>query len=111
MTAYAVLASLRSEGITGPPTVYRALRRLIETGLVHRLESINAYVACSQTHDHQTAAVFAICQKCGRVEELTEPSIMQRLTAAAHAQRFQLDEAVIELKGTCGTCARSEFVA
>ena len=45
MTAYEILDAVRKKGITAPPTVYRALARLQEDGMVHRLESINAYVA------------------------------------------------------------------
>jgi hypothetical protein len=65
MTAYEILDAVRDKGITAPPTVYRALNRLVEEGLAHRVESINAYVACAHSHHSDGAVVFAICDNCG----------------------------------------------
>src|SRR3712207_976173 len=72
LSAYEVLDKMRSKGAVTPPTVYRSLDKLIEKGLAHRLESLNAYVACKHPHDHQDMAAFAICESCGlRSEEHT----------------------------------------
>lgn len=46
LSAYALLARLREQGFNAPTQVYRALDRLLEQGIVHRLESMNAYVSC-----------------------------------------------------------------
>lgn len=108
LTAYQVLDLLRAELPTAaPPTAYRALRRLIELGLVHRLESLNAYVACA--HDHgrdpaETATVFAICDDCGRVNELSDPKIAERMRMLAESDAFTPKASVIELHGQCGLC-------
>jgi Fur family zinc uptake transcriptional regulator len=105
MTAYEILDGLRPLGIAAPPTVYRALTRLLNEGLVHRLESINAYVTCAITPHHHGATVFAICRDCGGVDELDEATLVGRLKAKAVKHGFTPDEAVIELKGQCALCA------
>ena len=63
LTAYALLDNLRENGFRAPLQVYRALDKLVDYGLVHRLESLNAFVACRHKGcaDHKTAA-FAICE-------------------------------------------------
>ena len=106
MTAYEVLDAARKHDISAPPTVYRALNKLIELGAAHRLETINAYVACDAGHRHG-AAVFAICSDCGQVEEISEVGTLKRLMAAADQHGFKVDEAVIELKGHCEACSES----
>ena len=60
MTAYQILDAVRPKGISAPPTVYRALNRLMRDGLAHRLESMNAYVACADPQDRHDSAIFAI---------------------------------------------------
>ena len=71
LTAYELLGRLRTKGITAPPTVYRSLDRLIKDGLAHRLETLNAFVACANPH-HRTSAIFAICRTCGTTAELSD---------------------------------------
>lgn len=105
MSAYAVLDAARKHGITAPPTVYRALKRLIGEGRVHRLESINAYVACTDAHHAHGTAVFAICNDCGHVDEINETGTLKRLAAKADTHGFKVEHAVIELRGHCGACA------
>src|SRR4029079_7551003 len=60
VSAYELIEQVRGKGVSAPPTVYRALQRLIDDGLAHRLESLNAFVACNHPH-HPGKAVFAIC--------------------------------------------------
>ncbi len=107
MTAYEILDVLGPFGISSPPTVYRALNRLLEDGLVHRLESINAYVTCAiESHQHGTT-VFAICRDCGSVDELDEADLVARLRAQAIAHGFRPDETVVELRGQCAACSQA----
>lgn len=106
MTAYEILHALRRNGFNAPLTVYRALKRLMDSGDVHRLESINAYVSCSgHKHDHGPV-VFAICRGCGHVDELSGNALAKRLRADAKQHGFHVEGAIIELKGTCATCAK-----
>src|ERR1700739_1117953 len=107
MTAYEVLDAARKHEISAPPTVYRALNKLIEQGAAHRLETINAYVACVDRQHRHGAAVFAICGDCGSVEELDEGDTLQRLRATAEERGFKIENAVIELKGQCRACVES----
>jgi Fur family zinc uptake transcriptional regulator len=106
MSAYTILDELRADGFRAPLQVYRALDKLVEMGLVHRLESLNAFVACDHPEgDPHGAIAFAICEDCGRVDEFADDEIVQRLGNWAKAEKFRLDKTIIELRGTCATCA------
>ena len=79
-SAYTLLDQLRGEGLRAPQQIYRALDKLIEYGLVHRVESLNSYVACAHPHDHQHGlVVFAICDQCGHVNEFPDQTVERRL--------------------------------
>ncbi|MDJ0686072.1 MAG: Fur family transcriptional regulator [Alphaproteobacteria bacterium] len=121
LSAYAILDCLRKEGLRAPPQVYRALDQLIEHGLVHRLESMNAFVPCHHDHDAECggpaepcghekagAVVFAICRRCDKVLELTDPELSEHLAAIASAKGFAPDKATIELQGACAACAEPQ---
>ena len=102
--AYDLLANLDGEGAAKPPTVYRALDFLQEAGLAHKIESLNAYVACGHT-SHKHSAVFLICEKCGAAEELHAVATTEALKAETEAAGFRMRQAVIEARGTCRDCA------
>lgn len=105
-TAYQILDRLRVDGLKAPLQVYRALRSLSDRHLVHRLESLNAFVACNHHHgEHRHAAVFSICQTCGRVSEATDPALDAALANLALRERFVLQDAAVEMRGLCETCA------
>lgn len=106
-SAYRILDALRPRGIAAPPTVYRALDRLLARGLVHRVESLNAFVACAQP-DHGEDNGFAICGDCGRVAEFSGRAVHRALGAIAAAQGFELAHATIELAGRCAACRGEE---
>jgi Fur family zinc uptake transcriptional regulator len=103
LSAYEIIDQLKDKGLTAPPTVYRALNRLIEDGLAHRLESLNAFVACRHPH-HDGTAVFAICNTCGDVREFHEADAVKRLKSSAAAGGFAVKEMTIELRGVCQEC-------
>jgi Fur family zinc uptake transcriptional regulator len=104
LTAYDLLGLLRSEGVNAPPTVYRALDRLMREGLAHRIESLNAFVACNRPHHHDLAA-FAICDDCGLVSEVTDTELEGRLGSLAARSGFHVARAMVELRGHCAACA------
>jgi Fur family transcriptional regulator, zinc uptake regulator len=104
MTAYQVLDAVRPHGISAPPTVYRALNRLVDEGLAHRLESISAYVACADPQHRHGSAVFAICNHCGRIEELIAATIIKRLHNRAVERGFKVSDTTVELRGRCADC-------
>ncbi len=103
ISAYELIEQVRGSGVTAPPTVYRALQRLIDDGLAHRLESLNAFVACKHPH-HTNKAVFAICDDCGTVTEFDSATAIKALQAWAKSAEFQVRSMTLELRGTCKTC-------
>jgi len=102
--AYELLDRMRDEiRNPTPPVVYRALDFLLEQGLVHKLESLNAYIGCSHP-DHPHASQFLICDDCGEVAEVEDASIAKSLKAAGQSIGFSTKRPVVELVGTCAQC-------
>ena len=67
--AYEIIDHLAGDTRPAPITVYRALDFLRDNGLVHRIESRNAFVACVHNHAGDDLVVFLICERCGAVGE------------------------------------------
>jgi Fur family zinc uptake transcriptional regulator len=105
--AYELLEELKAiNGKAAPPTIYRALDFLIEQGLVHRIESLNAFVGCPQP-EQTHAGQFLICARCGSIGELDDPGIREAIVArAASVAGFAVERQTIELTGTCAECRR-----
>ena len=101
--AYDLLEQLGGEGAAKPPTIYRALDFLLEMGLAHKIESLNAYVACGH-RDHKHVAVFLICDKCQSTQELHADDALDVLKSETQAVDFHLRNAVLELHGLCSNC-------
>lgn len=102
--AYDIIERMAGHGPRPAPiTVYRALDFLEAHGLVHKIESRNAFVACTHAHEGQPAAML-VCESCGLVAELDVPDVFERLTSAAEAQGFALRRSVVELTGLCQAC-------
>ena len=107
VTAYALLDKLRPHGFRAPLQVYRALDRLVALGHIHKLESINAFMACAHDHAdgvHHGVAGFAICDNCGQVSEFADSAIEHRLEAWAKSNGFHAEKSAIELHGRCAAC-------
>ena len=88
-----------------PVSVYRALDFLVENGLVHRLASRNAFMACEHGHDGHEPAIFLICDDCGGVTEESSHTASTSLAAVATAAGFKTRAQVIELAGRCARCS------
>lgn len=98
--AYDLLDRLRPEvGSPKPPTVYRALDFLSKRGLVHRVEALNAFIACDHGHGGHLAEFF-ICETCEKVEERHAHDHID-----CKPEGFQIARSVVEHYGTCGNCA------
>ncbi len=105
LSAYTILDRLRDEGFRAPLQVYRALEKLLDIGLVHRLESLNAFVACSHARCHASGLIaFAICELCGQVSEFSDAAISKRLGQWADKNSFAVEKTVIEIRGACAIC-------
>ncbi|PLZ03804.1 Fur family transcriptional regulator [Burkholderia sp. WAC0059] len=102
--AYSLLDEMRQiHPGSAPPTVYRALDFLLSAGLVHRIESINAFAVCHDLTQCQHG-ILVVCQQCGNVTELHEPGLRQALVAQIEASGYRLSGDGIELKGLCAQC-------
>lgn len=102
--AYALLDLLRADGRSAaPPTVYRALEFLIEQGLVHRVESLNAYLGCAHPADGHSAQ-FLICRQCGTTAELEESEIATAIDRHARRAGFAVERRTVEAMGLCAAC-------
>lgn len=106
-SAYDLLDSLREHGLRAPLQIYRALEKLQVKGLVHRLESLNAYVACRHEgcDSHKTTA-FAICEQCSMVTEIADKALSKTLAKLGTDIGFSLKTSTIELRGDCAECLR-----
>ena len=105
LSAYTLLDQLRDQGFRAPLQVYRALDTLMKAGLVHRLESLNAFVACAEQHEHShSMTAFAICDGCGQVAELSDHEVGHQLDEWMRSTGFSPKRAIIEFRGTCAKC-------
>lgn len=103
--AYEILDRLaEDEGRRPAPiTVYRALDFLIEQGLIHRLASLNAYVACPHAAAEH-GAQFLICKRCGVIAEMADAGVSRAIGDAASRQGFAVTAPVVEVSGLCPNC-------
>ncbi len=103
--AYEVIEDLaRQMPRPAPITVYRALDFLMQNGLVHRIESRNAFLACAHDHDAAAMVAFLICEHCGSVGEIPATSLARGLNDAARTAGFIPKLSVVEITGVCAHC-------
>ncbi len=102
--AYAILEKLGEAGFgSQPPVAYRALDFLTEHGFVHKIERLNAFIACVHSDEDHSPA-FMICRKCETVAETPAALAKGVLGDAAQAAGFQIERTVIEAEGVCPDC-------
>lgn len=105
MTAYSLLETLKQSGIKSPPIIYRALNALVESGAVHKIKALSAFIACNCTPDHShSLSVLTVCHNCDGVEELHDHGIIHHLEHLRKQGVRLLDHAVVELPITCSLC-------
>lgn len=105
--AYDILARLAEKGTRlAPISVYRAIDALIEAGVIHRLESKNAYFACRRL-DHATGRrpIFLSCERCNAVQEVDSEGIFDTIDRLSRAANFQPRVKFVEVSGLCRQCA------
>lgn len=106
LTAYEVLDGIKQKmDNPKPPTAYRALEFLAKNGLIHRIESLNAYIACAENHNHR-GSQFMICDSCGRVEEAHLCHLPEKLKNESQEKGFTLSYWNAELHGICAVCQK-----
>lgn len=102
--AYDVLQRLAAEGFGNqPPVAYRALDFLVEQGLAHRIQRLNAFIACMHAGESHAPA-FLICQTCETVAEAPVAPVRAALDTAAADLGFAVDRVTIEALGLCPAC-------
>ncbi len=100
--AYDVIDRFHPDGAAKPPTVYRALSFLEQMGLIHRIESLNAFVACDTRNEKHTAG-FLLCDCCGQSVEIAIPNVSEIQVSAARSG-FSLNHITLEARGLCAAC-------
>ncbi len=102
--AYDVLQKLQESGHKpAPPTAYRALDFLVSAHLIHRIESLNAFIGCpSPDHNHQYQ--FYICKECGHIAEVNDSAVADAISDGAKELGFLSLQPIIEVHGTCKNC-------
>ncbi len=106
--AYDILQQLGKEsGSAAPPTVYRALEFLIEAGLVHRLDSLNAFIGCPEPLQGH-AGQFLICRNCRTVAELSDAGIEELVRDTARQHGFEATRQMLEIDGLCKNCRTAQ---
>ena len=113
MTAYEIIDQISQPGKpVNPPTVYRALQSLTEAGIAHRIESLNAYVFCNHhaadscCHKAGQEVFFAICDDCGKVEEI-EQNLKPAIGTILESRGFHVAKRVLEIHGQCNQCYKN----
>ncbi|KUP91903.1 transcriptional repressor [Tritonibacter horizontis] len=102
--AYDILNDLREEGLgSQPPVAYRALDFLVKHGFVHKIERLNAFIACMHPGETHTP-VFMICRHCDSVAEAQREPMQGQLGEVARAAGFLIERTVVEAEGLCPKC-------
>ncbi|MDA0675023.1 MAG: Fur family transcriptional regulator [Proteobacteria bacterium] len=105
MTAYQLLDCLRADGFRAPLQVYRALSALIDKALIHRVESLNAFIMCRHpAADHSRTVAFAICRSCAKTIEFSDVEISDRIRQWSEETGFLPAAAILEVQGLCTRC-------
>jgi Fur family zinc uptake transcriptional regulator len=104
--AYDLIEKLRPESGRSPApiAIYRALDFLQQQGLIHRLETLNAFIACPHSHRAGERIAFLICEQCSHVDEVVTKEIDMALQGLAARHGFSPNRTVIEVAGTCRAC-------
>jgi len=107
LKAYDLLEQVRvgeGAGAAAPPTVYRALDFLLANGFIHKLQSVNAFVACHHPNAAQHSVPFLICDNCHIAVELEDVDVVATLDAQARRLGFRPQAQTLEVHGLCGNC-------
>lgn len=108
LKAYDLLDAMRAvHPGAAPPTVYRALDFLMDEGLVHRLDAVNAWIAC---HDAGGAPhdLLVVCTRCGAVAEVSDPAMSRQLAERVAHTGFALNSHETEIRALCPTCQKKQ---
>lgn len=108
--AYDALAQMQQQHpdkYIPPPTIYRALEFLLKNGLIHRIDSLNAFIGCAHPNSHDDCYFF-ICRDCGTANEYCTPELKNAISHAVNEQNFKHDTTVLEVIGQCENCNKGK---
>jgi len=105
--AYEIVEKLKKTKAAPAMSVYRALEFLLAEGLAHRIESKNAFLACTHGHENNDIVLFMLCERCGTVAEVTSTALGRDLAQAAKTVSFSPKAPVLEVSGLCVRCRES----
>lgn len=106
--AYAILELLGQEGVKpAPPTVYRALEFLLNSGLIHRINSLNAFIGCTHITSQHIGTYFLICKNCNNIQEVQDNVVDKRILALAERNYFSVSTQALEISGLCQSCQQN----
>ena len=103
LKAYTILESLKREGLKSPLQVYRALDKLVELGIIHKIESQNSFIACSNSNCASNTA-FTICRKCGDVKEINNNHLFEQVSDLGKKNRLKVQRFNLEFYVDCNGC-------
>ena len=107
--AYQILGMLSKEGFSStPPIAYRVLDFLIEHGFAHKINRLNAFIACSHPGSKHSPTLM-ICRKCEKVAEIGKKESGLKVDKNALSE-FQIEESIIEIIGICKNCRHLEAI-
>lgn len=104
VTAYDLAERLSGARRVAPVQIYRALDFLIEAGVVHRLATRSAFMACDHEHERGETTVFLVCEGCGTVAEVSSAAVGRGIRGASADNGFEPTRPVIEVEGRCAEC-------
>ncbi|MDR2351670.1 MAG: transcriptional repressor [Deltaproteobacteria bacterium] len=109
LKAYDLIESLREKGFRlSPSTVYRILEFFIQNGLVHRVDTLNAFVACSDAPSHRHNPLFLVCPDCQETNEINDESLYTTIFNRLGALGFPVEGGSVEVRGLCNKCANKK---
>ena len=103
LKAYTILENLKREGLKSPLQVYRALDKLVELGIIHKIESQNSFIACSNSNCASNTA-FTICKKCGDVKEIKNNHLFEQVSDLGKKNRLKVQRFNLEFYVDCNGC-------
>ena len=103
LKAYTILESLKREGLKSPLQVYRALDKLVELGIIHKIESQNSFIACSNSNCASNTA-FSICRRCGDVKEIKNSHLFEQVSDLGKKNRLKVQRFNLEFYVDCNGC-------
>jgi Fur family zinc uptake transcriptional regulator len=105
VSAYDLIDSLAKKGKRlAPVSIYRILDVLRSAGLVHRLESRNAFFACMTDHPNEPRTITFVCDECERVTEVEAPDALSAIIKSTKAGDFHARNTMVEVSGVCSEC-------